>query len=122
MVILQHLGGSMNKEKQLISLYSWINDCWRLALSHDTWEAIKEELGLPEIIVTSWEQEGWTDAYNRIDNVIKNIKRLAKEKPAMTNDCKMLKFRVDMIKDGVENILDKEFGLKVYCRNGEIFF
>ncbi|MBQ3502980.1 MAG: hypothetical protein IJA72_04905 [Clostridia bacterium] len=109
----------MNKEKQLLHLYNYINDCWKLAMEYDAWE-IKDELNLPTCILTSWEQEGWVDACSKIDNIAKNINRLAKEKPEYLDGCKMLRFKVDMINKGVEITLEKEFGLKVYSRNGEL--
>lgn len=109
----------MNKEKQLLHLYNYINDCWRLALNYDCWD-IKEELILPRYILTNWEQEDWVRAYHKLDNIIKNINKLAKEKPQYLDGCKMLKFKIDMITECVDKILEKEFGLRVYCRNGQL--
>ena len=110
----------MSKETQIIYLYGWINDCWKLALNYDSNGVIKEELSLPDLIITNWEKDGWIEAYNNIDKVVKNVNKLAKAKPEYIDSCKMMKIKAEMLKYGVENILEKQFGIKLYCRNGEL--
>ena len=106
----------MDKATKLKHLYNYFNDCWKLALAYDKWE-IADRLGVSSMILNGWQPQDWVDAYNRLDFIMHRTNRLMKEQPEYSDGCILLNRKVNMLRDGIKITLEKEFGLKPFCRN-----
>ena len=106
----------MDQETKLKHLCNYFNDCWKLALNYAGWE-VEYALGLSSTIFNGWQQQDWINAYNYLDFIMQKSNRLMKENPQYKDGCMLLNRKVYMLREAIKKTLEKEFGLKPFCRN-----
>ena len=109
----------MDKTKTIENMANFYNEIYQLAINDESVpvELILELDGGAIDFALNANLDSWVKTLNFIDQMNAKLVKLAKEKPELYENCRILNRKLIMLMDGMKNVMQKDLNVCGYIRN-----